>query len=211
MLNIGEGFNNINYKKFIDGLEKDAELVLNEKQKSQIMSRRFLQNVEDQRQFLNENIEQELKLQALQDQQRYNVSISEKGKYDGVEEFNIQACADQDQKQKKPVKLGCDLIFSTQDNNQFLYRDLWRLQDQFTVNEINFYILRIQHVQSVVNECSYDLCIALLISVVAIGLQYIWSSVVAMNIPGGDLGAIYRNSEMKANMTSSALFQPHDL
>ena len=109
------------------------------------------------------------------------------------------------------MKLGCDLIFSTQDNNQFLYRDLWRLQDQFTVNEINFYILRIQHVQSVVNECSYDLCIALLISVVAIGLQYIWSSVVAMNIPGGDLGAIYRNSEMKANMTSYALFQPHDL
>jgi hypothetical protein len=139
------------------------------------------------------------------------VSISEKGKYDGVEEFNILACAEQDQKQKKPVKLGCDLIFSTQDNNQFLYRDLWRLQDQFTVNEINFYILRIQHVQSVVNECSYDLCIALLISVVAIGLQYIWSSVVAMNIPGGDLGAIYRNSEMKANMTSYALFQPHDL
>lgn len=42
MLNIGEGFNNINYKKFIDGLEKDAELVLNEKQKSQIMSRRIL-------------------------------------------------------------------------------------------------------------------------------------------------------------------------
>lgn len=89
MLNIGEGFNNINYKKFIDGLEKDAELVLNEKQKSQIMSRKFLQNVEDQRQFLNENIEQELKLQALQDQQRYNVSISDKGKYDKVEEFNI--------------------------------------------------------------------------------------------------------------------------
>ena len=89
MLNIGEGSNNINNKKFIDGLEKDAELVLNEKQKSQIMSRRFLQSVEEQRQFLNENIEQEHKLQALQDQQRYNVSISEKGKYDGVEEFNI--------------------------------------------------------------------------------------------------------------------------
>lgn len=42
LLNIGEGFNNINYKKFIEGLEKDAELILNEKQKSQIISRRIL-------------------------------------------------------------------------------------------------------------------------------------------------------------------------
>lgn len=80
------------------------------------------------------------------------------------------------------------------------------MHDQFTVNEINFFILKIQYVQSVVNESSYDLCIALLISVVAIGLQYIWNSVVAMNIPGGDLSSIYKNSEMKANLTSFTLF-----
>jgi hypothetical protein len=42
MHNIGEGFNNINYKKFIDGFEKNAELVLDEKQKSQIINRRIL-------------------------------------------------------------------------------------------------------------------------------------------------------------------------
>ena len=213
MNNIGEGFNNINYKKFIDGFEKNSELVLDEKQKSQVINMRILQNVEDQKEFLNDNIKQELKLQALQDQQRYKVSAKEgdKAKFDSVEEFNIAACADQDQKGKKPVKLECDLIFSTQESRQFIYRDIWRMQDQFTVLEINLYILRVQYVQSVVNECSYDLCIALLISVVAIGLQYIWSSVVAMNIPGGDLSAIFKNSEMKANMTSHALFQPHDL
>jgi hypothetical protein len=32
-----------------------------------------------------------------------------------------------------------------------------------------------------------------------------------MNIPGGDLQAIYKNSEIKANLTSQALFSPHDL
>lgn len=98
------------------------------------------------------------------------MSSSEKDKYSSVEEFNIAACADKDEQLKKPVKLGCDLVFSTQDSRQFIYRDIWRMQDQFTVNEINFYILRIQYVQSVVNECSYDLCISLLISVVAIGI-----------------------------------------
>lgn len=102
--------------------------------------------------------------------------------------------------------MGCELIFSSYDNIQFIYRDIWRMHDQFTVNEINFFILKIQYVQSVVNESSYDLCIALLISVVAIGLQYIWNSVVAMNIPGGDLSSIYKNSEMKANITSFTLF-----
>ena len=132
--------------------------------------------------------------------------LTENQKYDSIEEFNIVACPDKDQKSSKKPKLGCDLIFSAQDTKQFIYRDIWRLQDQFSANEINFYITRIQYVQSVVNECSYDLCIALLITVVAIGIQYIWSSVVAMNIPGGDLQAIYKNSEMKANLTSHALF-----
>lgn len=70
----------------------------------------------------------------------------DKGKFDSVEEFNIAACADQDPKSKKPVKLGCDLIFSTQDSRQFIYRDIWRMQDQFTVLEINLYILRVQYV-----------------------------------------------------------------
>ena len=42
MLNIGEGFNNINYKKFIDGFEKNSELVLDEKQKSQVINMRIL-------------------------------------------------------------------------------------------------------------------------------------------------------------------------
>jgi hypothetical protein len=128
--------------------------------------------------------------------------LSDNQKFDSIEEFNIVATTDQDQKSLKRAKLGCDLIFSGPENRQFIYKDIWRLQDQFTTNEINFYITRIQYVQSVVNECSYDLCIALLISVVAIGVQYIWSSVVAMNIPGGDLAAIYKNSEMKANLTS---------
>ena len=106
MNNIGEGFNNINYKKFIDGFEKNSELVLDEKQKSQVINMRILQNVEDQKEFLNDNIKQELKLQALEDQQRYKVSAKEgdKAKFDSVEEFNIAACADQDQKGKKPVR-----------------------------------------------------------------------------------------------------------
>ena len=82
------------------------------------------------------------------------MSSSEKDKYSSVEEFNIAACADKDEQLKKPVKLGCDLVFSTQDSRQFIYRDIWRMQDQFTVNEINFYILPPYPQDPIRTECS---------------------------------------------------------
>lgn len=41
--------------------------------------------------------------------------LTENQKYDSIEEFNIFACPDQDQKSSKKPKLGCDLIFSAQD------------------------------------------------------------------------------------------------
>ena len=142
----------------------------------------------------------EQKYQTLQDEKKFKTTISSSEKYESIQAFSIAACPEEEKSQK--TSLGCDLVFCSQDNKQFIYRDIWRLHEQFTANEINLYILRIQYVQSVVNECSYDLCIALLVSVVAIGVQYIWSSVLAMSIPSGDLQAIYRSSEMKANMTS---------
>ena len=64
-----------------------------------------------------------------------------------------------------------------------IYKDIWRLNDKFSQEEINVYHKKVQYVQNIIHESEQDLIISGVICVVAIVSQYLLSSVILMNLP----------------------------
>jgi len=75
------------------------------------------------------------------------------------------------------------VVFAHADNTSIIYKDIWRLNDRFTSDDINLYHKKVQYVQNVIQESEQDLIISGVICVVAIVLQYLLSSVILINLP----------------------------
>lgn len=66
-----------------------------------------------------------------------------------------------------------DNVFSLK--NKFLYKNLWKCQENFKIDEINLFTKKIQWSQSLLNESQKDIIIAASVSIFGAILYYFFS------------------------------------
>ena len=123
-------------------------------------------------------------------QAHHKQELIDKKKY-FPEEFDIMA--DEKESLVRPIDFQGEskysradasaVVFGRPSNTSVIYKDIWRLNDKFSQEEINVYHKKVQYVQNIIQESEQDLIISGVICVIAIVSQYLLSSVILMNLP----------------------------